>query len=83
MKILGITFGYIAAIATVITGVECWEDHPDIEDHKETDRIYKAAQRQTGADEYECLEIEKQRQEDLKNYKRSKFWKAKDVEDSM
>ena len=65
MKILGITFGYMAAIATVITGVECWEDHPDIEDHKDTDRMLKEANAALGAEEYLLDKIQKEQDEDL------------------
>jgi hypothetical protein len=32
-----------------------WEDHPDVQDHRETDRIFKLAQMQTGTAEYENM----------------------------
>ena len=65
---------------TVTTFLVGWEDHPDIEDHRETDRLYRLACEQTGYDEYELLD--KEHKEELKNYKRSKFFKEKNVEDS-
>ena len=41
-----------------------WDDHPDLPDHSESDRIFKAAQHQTGAEEYEReIAIEKEKQE--------------------
>lgn len=40
-----------------VSNLTAWEDHPDIPDHSETDRIFIAAQKQTGAEEYECLAL--------------------------
>lgn len=77
MKIIGISLGYVLAIGLVTTAVVgyTWEDHPDIEDHKDTDRLYKLACEQTGYYEYEREQLEKESQEALLNYKASKFKK--------
>jgi hypothetical protein len=56
-----------------------WEDRPDVEDHRETDRLLRLANEQTGYNEYEREQLEKESQEALKNYKASKF-KKKDAE---
>jgi len=32
-----------------------WEDHPDVQDHRETDRLFKLAQKQSGVAEIEQL----------------------------
>ena len=32
-----------------------WEDHADVQDHRETDRIFNLAQKQTGTDKYENM----------------------------
>ena len=63
--------------ATVFLCCLCfaWEDHPDVEDHRETDRLLKLANEQTGYNEYERQQLEKESQESLKNYKTSKFKK--------
>jgi hypothetical protein len=45
-----------------------WEDHPDLDNHKETDRIYKAAQKQTGADKYEDSMRDEQGKKDLEKF---------------
>jgi len=64
-------------IVILCLGALCvsWEDHPDIPDHKETDRLLKLANAQTGYNEYEREQLEKESQEALKNYKTSKFKK--------
>jgi hypothetical protein len=45
-----------------------WQDHPDVQDFKETDRIYKAACEQVGYDEYDLL-LQKQEREYDKEYR--------------
>ena len=58
-----------------------WEDHADVQDHKETDRIFKSAQKQTQAVKHEKDMLIAKEKEDLKNFKSSKF-KRKQNEES-
>lgn len=58
-----------------------WDDHADVQDHKETDQLFKEAQKQTKAIEYEKDMLIAKEKEELKNFKSSKF-KRKQNEDS-
>lgn len=40
-----------AVVATL--SLHAWEDHPDREDHKDSDRVFRDAQNQTSVQEYE------------------------------
>lgn len=44
---------FLLLYASLVPMLYAWEDHPDCPDHSETDRIYKLAQIQTGAEQYE------------------------------
>ncbi len=81
MRILGIAFAYVVTISAVMTGVHCWEDHPDVEDHRETDRLYALANAQTGYNEYEREQLEKESQDILLYYKTSQFNRKNDKKD--
>lgn len=72
----GIFMAIIMTIMLIATTLAiCWEDHPDVENHRETDRIFRQANAQTGYADYEQMQLEKEHQESLKNYKSSKFKK--------
>lgn len=43
-----------------------WEDHPDVQDFKETDKIYRAACIQVGYDEFELLSKNQEKEYDEK-----------------
>ena len=63
----------LAALAGMIVS---WEDRPDVEDHKDTDRMLKDADCALRADEYLLAQIQKEQDEDLQHYKTSQFkWK--------
>jgi hypothetical protein len=53
-------FFFLVSLLTI-----SWEDRPDVEDHRETDRIFKAAQIQTNAEFYERGERSKQERDSL------------------
>jgi hypothetical protein len=59
-----------------------WQDHPDKEDHKDTDRLFKLAQMQTGTDVYEKDIVIKADKKRLKDFKTSKH-KVKFTEESF
>lgn len=48
-----------------------WEDHPDIQDHGETDRLLRIIDEQTGAEESTFLEIEREYNDSIKKFRTS------------
>lgn len=54
----------IIPIIAFFMPLNAWEDHPDKEDHRETDRLFRECQRITGADKYEAILIEKRGKEE-------------------
>lgn len=74
-----LVIGLIAFAGLFCVNLEGWEDHPDIQDHSETDRIYKLAQIQTGAAAYEAKMIDEQIEKDLEKFiAKTCKWKNKD-----
>lgn len=43
----------VVSIIAFLGRLNAWEDHPDKEDHREQDSIYKDAQRETGLGDWE------------------------------
>lgn len=75
-----------ACIAIAVVSSLCcasliaWEDRPDIQDHKETDRIFKLAQKQRNAVTYEKKIADEKASIRLKEYRTSKFKRTIDDE---
>ena len=49
-----------------------WEDHPDLQDHRKTDRIFKIVQRITDCDAYEMRLMSKEEKKSLNHFKLTK-----------
>lgn len=71
MKILA-----IIALLGFSSFVHAWEDHPDKEDHRETDRIFKLAQLQTSAVEFEQKFAEEKEKKKIEAIEDKKLAKA-------
>jgi hypothetical protein len=70
-------FGLILGL--LMQPLQGWEDHPDKEDHKETDRLFKLIQLQTGAEEYEKRLRQEEADKFVKEFlEKTQKWKQKD-----
>ena len=56
-----------------------WDDHPDVQDFKEQDRIYKAAQKESGADECEPKILNERFISEMKKFGRKEGQKLRDA----
>ena len=79
-RVLAIAIAVLFAILVTIS-LNAWEDHPDKED-VETAKLFRLAQKQTGAHAYEQKLLEQQAEEALLHFKDSKFKKKVPSEDS-
>ena len=59
---------FLASLIAILS--VSWEDHPDVQDFREQDRIYKLAQKQSGADECEDKILKERFYQDMKKYDR-------------
>ncbi len=74
------------AISLFLTLMSCnlssWEDGPSVQEHKETDRMFKAAEKLTGAAEYQARMMQEQEKKSLKDFKKSKFKRKENAKKS-
>lgn len=56
----------VSSVIAFLSPLNAWEDHPDREDHEKTDRLFKACQALTKANEIEIKLLEKKAKEAIK-----------------